>query len=304
MEYWKILSPSEEHVPSIVFVMDALPLEDQRIIGILEKLPQSIQPNILLGEDDLFHYIKGQMDEEAKEVGRLIPIKLRGVGKERKRLRTELLNASKEAFVSPSTISGDKSLDLGELEGPLICMRQGVTFRIDKHELKVVNEVDIKSQFIVLSHRIVNMAHKEMLGDDKKKLLEEEDQQKKIWKKKAKEEVNELKDEASALKFSLKEKEESEQATKTEIKELYKYIFVEYKKGSSIKRCQQLTLGLMGTKIFMRGNDTMYAAKEVEDVAAKEDVEEGFREEATQVSPSPQVEPMVVEVENDDETNQ
>lgn len=51
--------------------------------------------------------------------------------------------------------------------------------------------------------------------------MEEEDQQKKIWKvwrldyeKKAKEEVKELKDEASALKLSLKEKEESEQATR------------------------------------------------------------------------------------------
>ncbi|WVZ23564.1 hypothetical protein V8G54_002108 [Vigna mungo] len=156
------------------------------------------------GEDDLLCHIRGQMEEEAKEVGRFdvvnlqqtevdihklgvgtkraVPIKPMGVGKEIQRLRAELLSADKEAHVGPWASFVDKSLDLVKLEGPLICMRKGMTIKIDEHKLEVVDEVDPEA--MVIGQRILNMASQGDAGIDIKTKAQEEEQ--KSWAEKEK----------------------------------------------------------------------------------------------------------------------
>lgn len=51
-----------------------------------------------------------------------VPIKPMDVGKKRKMLRPKLFSVGKEDDgIGTSTVSRDRSSDIGELEGPLIC---------------------------------------------------------------------------------------------------------------------------------------------------------------------------------------
>ncbi|QCD97243.1 hypothetical protein DEO72_LG6g1953 [Vigna unguiculata] len=149
------------------------------------------------GEVNLFAKIRDQMANAAEGEGqsqapnligpvvdtyrprvakRPAPSKMKGVGKDRKRLRA----LAKTGGVGSS---GSSNPDLGSFEKVKIQMRKGVELKLSDEEVAVVEATDpgltmrAMSEYLargmVLSRRVATLLQEELAAGDKKKLVEE-----------------------------------------------------------------------------------------------------------------------------------
>ncbi|QCE03551.1 hypothetical protein DEO72_LG8g1576 [Vigna unguiculata] len=149
------------------------------------------------GEVDVFAKIRDQMANAAKGEGqsqapnlvgpvvdtyrppvakRPAPSKMKGVGKDRKRLRA----LAKTGGVGSS---GSSNPDLGDFEKVKIQMRKGVELKLSDEEVAIVEAADpgltmrAMSEYLargmVLSRRVATLLQGELAAGDKKKLAEE-----------------------------------------------------------------------------------------------------------------------------------
>ena len=149
------------------------------------------------GEVDLFAKIRDKMGNAAKAEGqsqapnlvglvvdvylpptvkRLAPSKMKGVGKDRKRLHA----LAKTGGVGSS---GSSNPDLGGFEKSKIQMRKGVEIKLSDPEVGVEETADpglvmralneYMARGLVLSRRVTTMLQEELSAGDKKKLTEE-----------------------------------------------------------------------------------------------------------------------------------
>ena len=199
------------------------------------------------GEIDLFAKIRDKMGNAAKAEGqsqapnlvgpvvdvyhpptakRPAPSKMKGVGKDRKRLRA----LAKTGGVGSS---GSSNPDLGGFEKSKIQMRKGVEIKLSDPEVGVVEAADPRlvmralneymARGLVLSRRVTTMLQEELSVGDKKKLVEEvaslkmlreSDQQ--SWA----EEKKKLEAEVKKLKLSLTGAEKRLKAKQEEVDEI------------------------------------------------------------------------------------
>jgi len=193
------------------------------------------------GEVDLFAKIRNQMANAAKGEGqsqapnlvgpvvdtyrppvakRPAPSKMKGVGKDRKRLRA----LAKTGGVGSS---GSSNPDLGGFEKVKIQMRKGVELKLSDEEVAVVEAADPRltmraiSEYLargmVLSRRVATLLQGELATGDKKKLAEEvaslkvqRDREQAAWadeKTRLEAEVKKLKGSVAGLEKKLKVKQ-------------------------------------------------------------------------------------------------
>ncbi|QCD86692.1 hypothetical protein DEO72_LG3g1217 [Vigna unguiculata] len=193
------------------------------------------------GEVDLFAKIRDQMANAAKGEGqsqapnlvgpvvdtyrppvakRPAPSKMKGVGKDRKRLRA----LAKTGGVGSS---GSSNPDLGGFEKVKIQMRKGVELKLSDEEVAVVEAADpgltmrAMSEYLargmVLSRRVATLLQGELAAGDKKKLVEEvaslkvqRDREQAAWadeKTRLEAEVKKLKGSVAGLEKKLKAKQ-------------------------------------------------------------------------------------------------